>query len=121
LNESFPYMLPAEGQLQEPQVLKLCNVLKKYDQKLAIAAVAGMLTIPKFQANCYRLEILAHLIVASCSGNAKLTSKHISNWLNRQLGDYPISTMEDPAEDNGMDAHFLRRHQSAKVEFLQTT
>ncbi|GEM_PF-2654263 len=24
-------------------------------------------------------------------------------------------------EDNGMDAHFLRRHQSAKVEFLQTT
>lgn len=99
MNESFPYMLPAEGQLQEPQVLKFCNVLKKYDQKLAIAAVAGMLTIPKFQANCYRLEILAHLIVASCSGNAKLTSKHISNWLNRQLGDYPISTMEDPAED----------------------
>lgn len=92
-------MLPNEGQLQEPQVLKLCNVLKKYDQKLAIAAVAGMLTIPKYQANCYRLEILAHLIVASCSGNAKLTSKHISNWLNRQLGDYPICTMEDPAED----------------------
>ncbi|SKD05375.1 hypothetical protein SAMN05446934_9605 [Paraburkholderia hospita] len=47
----------------------------------------------------YRLEILAHFIVANCEGNTPVSPKNVLNWLNRQLGKHPIATMEDPPED----------------------
>lgn len=61
--------------------------------------VAGMLTAPDLQANCYRLELLAHLAAANCKGKLKPSRKHLSNWLNRQLGVDTVAWMEDPPED----------------------
>jgi hypothetical protein len=58
-----------------------------------------MLTIPRLQANCYRLELLAHLVVACCRGSTAVTNKHVAHWLNRQLGHHSIAAMEDPPED----------------------
>lgn len=99
MEESFPYLFAIKGQLNEPSVQLLARVLTKYNQKEALSVVSGMLTLPHLQANCFRLELLVHLIVANCIGIEKVTVKHITHWLNRQLGNRTIASMEDPAED----------------------
>jgi hypothetical protein len=102
--QNFPMAIPpfapnlGGADMQSRNMLSLANVLKNYSKQHVIALAAGMLTVPKFQANCYRLEILIHLAVANCSGKTKPTRQHIMNWLNRQLGDH-AALMEDPVED----------------------
>jgi hypothetical protein len=80
-------------------VQHLRQVLRKYSKKQALSAVAGLLTVPRFQANTYRLEILVHLVVSSCQGEMPVKPKNVVNWLNRQLGGHPVASMEDPSED----------------------
>lgn len=82
-----------------PEVRRLATILEKYDRRAAISQAAGMLVVPKFQANTYRLEFLVHLAVASCSGSQKVSWKHLEHWLNRQLGIRNIAGLEDPPED----------------------
>ncbi|WP_157265489.1 hypothetical protein [Thiobacillus thioparus] len=92
-----PFLFAGEGQMNTPEVQKLANVLRGYDKREAISLVAGLLTVPRLQANCFRLELLAQLIAANCDGSKKPTWQHISHWLNRQLS--AVAWAEDPPED----------------------
>ncbi|MGV0954651.1 MAG: hypothetical protein ACOYBR_10090 [Fluviibacter sp.] len=92
-----PFLFAGEGQMNTPEVQRLANVLRGYDRKEAISLVAGLLTVPSLQANCFRLELLVHLVAANCVGNKKPTWQHISHWLNRQLS--AVAWAEDPPED----------------------
>lgn len=92
-----PFLFANEGQLSTPEVQQLANVLRGYDKRGAVSIVAGLLTVPKLQANCFRFELLVQLIAANCMGKKKPTWQHISHWLNRQLS--AVAWAEDPPED----------------------
>jgi len=109
----YPFELNASRRLDVTAVPHLPNMLAKYSKRQALAAVAGLMTLPQFQASTYRLEILTHFIVANCEGNTPVSPKNVLNWLNRQLGKHPVATMEDPPEDM-----FVVNVVSAVGEFL---
>lgn len=92
-----PFLFSGEGQMNTPEVQQLANVLRGYDKRKVISLVAGLLTVPRLQANCFRLELLVQLIAANCVGTKKPTWRHISHWLNRQLS--AVAWAEDPPED----------------------
>lgn len=95
----YPFEFNPSRRLDVTAVPHLPSILAKYSKTQALAAVAGLMTLPQFQASTYRLEILAHFIVANCEGNTPVGPKNVLNWLNRQLGKHPVATMEDPPED----------------------
>ncbi len=99
MDPQFPFDVPDRNPFDATAVQRLRQVLKKYSKKQALEAVSGLMTLPQFQANCYRLEVLAHLVVSSCEGQNSVASRNVLNWLNRQLGGRPVATMEDPPED----------------------
>ncbi len=63
-----------------------------------IAAVAGLLTIPDLQANCFRLEILVHLAAAFCRGRVSAKASDIK-FLYDALDEGMCGRVEDPAEN----------------------
>jgi hypothetical protein len=88
VDPQFPFDVPDRNPFEATSVQPLRQVLKKYSKKLALAAVSGLMTLPQFQANCYRLEVLAHLVVSGCEGQNAVAPKNVLNWLNRQLGSH---------------------------------
>lgn len=82
-----------------PKIKHLSEVLRKYDLEQTLGCIAGLLTDPTLQANAFRLELLAKLVLGTCRGRTKATPTHVMHWLNRQLGEHPFATMEDPPED----------------------
>lgn len=100
MNDSmFPFLPNADGHMEHPKVHLLADVLKGYDLSSTVAKIAGLATVPRFQANSYRVEILSIIAVACCAGTKRPTWQHLRTWLNRQLGTFEIACMEDPAED----------------------
>ena len=77
----------------------LSKDLSGYDFELTIEKLAGLLTIPSLQANTGRLEVLAHLAVAQCSGEREPTSEEIGSWVNASEASKVVVPLEDPAED----------------------
>lgn len=63
-----------------------------------LALVGSMLTLPEFQANFYRLEVLVHLAALYANGKSRPTAAQVSAWFN-QLGKGTCGRLEDPAED----------------------
>ena len=64
----------------------------------SVAAIGGMLTLPRFAAQGFRLEFLSHLAVAYSRGSWPLTRWRLRRWLNGPLAEW-IARMEDPPED----------------------
>jgi hypothetical protein len=95
----FTFLPYANGHMEHPKVHLLAGVLKGYDLSWTVAKIAGLATVPRFQANSYRVEILSMIAVACCAGTKRPTWQHFRTWLNRQLGTFEIACMEDPAED----------------------
>ncbi len=87
------------SRLEDAKSQLLGKVLVDYDRGSVASAVGGLMTLPGFQANCVRLEVLAQLAVGVCAGNKKPTHQHLNTWLNRQLGNSELVVLEDPAED----------------------
>lgn len=85
--------------MNHPKAKLLASVLRNYDLRSTVSQIAGISTIPRFQANSYRLEFLTLLAVACCDGKVCPSWKNLDHWLNRQLGVSEIARMEDPAED----------------------
>ncbi|MBC8745352.1 MULTISPECIES: hypothetical protein [Paraburkholderia] len=108
-----PFDVSSSKRFEVTVARNLPKILSKYSKRRALSAVSGLLTLPQFQANTYRLEILAHLIAANCTGETMVGPKNVLNWLNRQLGTHPVATMEDPPEDV-----FVTNIVSLKGEFL---
>jgi hypothetical protein len=97
---SLPPFLGAVGpQPDHPKIQLLYKVLRDYDLRRTVSVIAGMLTLPEFQANAYRLEVLVNIAVGACAGKTRLEPRHLDTWLNRQLLVPGIANMEDPAED----------------------
>jgi hypothetical protein len=77
-----------------PDIVAAMRPMRALD---AIAAVAGLLTVPELQANCFRLEVLVHLTVAFCRGHITPAPTEIKSLFDR-LDEGICGRMEDPAE-----------------------
>lgn len=97
--ESLPLLGGFFPRSKHPKVALLTKVLSNYDLMRTVSSLAGMLTVPEFQANAVRLELLVHIAVSCCNGKGRIESRHLDTWLNRQLGVPEIASMEDPPED----------------------
>jgi len=88
------------------QIEKIRESLPELDKSLATfdlpngaATIAGLMLLPEFQSNAVRLEALSHLFCLRASGDQRVTSEHLSTWLNEDLGNSLACRMEDPSED----------------------
>lgn len=87
----------ARASQDSPAIVELRNKLTRYDRALTATAVAGLLTVPSLQANCYRFELLQQLVLENCQGTLAPTAKDILSWLNCDLAE--AARLEDPVED----------------------
>lgn len=69
----------------------------RFDLHKSIAAIGGLLTVPRLQANALRLEAIAHLVLANCNGRQSPTLQSASRWFKR-VGAH-IGHLEDPVAD----------------------
>lgn len=73
--------------------------LGAFDFPQAARLVAGLSLHPKFHANTIRIEVLEHLIAASCRKRAKAELDDLVDWLEKGMAESPVARMEDPVED----------------------
>lgn len=85
--------------LTASELHRISGHLRTYDPKSAIAQLGGLLTVPALQANTIRIETLVHLAIAHCHGRCDLRRSEIGHMLNEQLGETPVTLLEDPIED----------------------
>lgn len=76
----------------------LIRDLSSYDPKVAIPLLASLLTLPEYQSQCIRLEILVALAVIYCKGRKKAKIREAVRWFS-QIGKSHCVAGEDPAED----------------------
>jgi hypothetical protein len=76
----------------------LIRDLSRYDPTVTIPLLASLLTLPKLQSHCIRLEILVALAVVHCRGRKKANINQAVRWFF-QVGKSQCVAGEDPAED----------------------
>lgn len=76
----------------------LVRDLARYDHSVAVPLLASLLTVPEYQSNCIRLEILVALAVAHCRGRKKANIIEVIRWFSL-IGQSQCVSGEDPAED----------------------
>lgn len=76
----------------------LVRDLSGYDPIIAVPLIASLLTIPKYQSNCLRLELLAILAWRYCQGKKKAHIGQAVRWFYA-IGKSKAAFGEDPAED----------------------
>lgn len=76
----------------------LVHSLSRYDPTFAVPLLASLLTLPNYQSNCIRLEILVALAVLYCRGQKKASINDAVRWFS-QIGKSRCVSGEDPAED----------------------
>lgn len=72
--------------------------MKGYSLKKTLPLLSSLLTLPNYQSNCLRLELLVALAVVLCSGKRKASISDIARWYD-QIGRTQCVLGEDPAED----------------------
>ena len=77
---------------------ELVRDLKKYDPVGVVPLLAGLLTVPDYQSNCIRLEILVALAVTYCRGRKKAHIEQAKKWFHL-IGTSQCIHGEAPAED----------------------
>jgi hypothetical protein len=85
--------------IKSPETAQLSLLLSKYEPRFTIARIAGLFTVPQFQANTIRIEVLVHLAVAHCAGKKEPGYSDLEEWLNQHLGQTELARLEDPVED----------------------
>src|SRR2546421_7896483 len=78
---------------------ELGRALKEFDPEFTIPAIAGLLTVPEYQAANIRIELLLHLAVLHCRGGKRPRITDVARWLQITLANLPVRRMEDPLED----------------------
>jgi hypothetical protein len=76
----------------------LVNDLSRCEPSALIASIAGLMTIPEWQASTLRVEVLQHLAVSSAKGKKKAKQTDLKSWLT-ELGEGMAGRLEDPSED----------------------
>ncbi len=77
---------------------ELCADISRFDRIYAIPLLSALLTIPEYQSNCIRLELLVTLAVMHCHGGKTPNLNDVTRWY-AQIGKSPCVCGEDPAED----------------------
>ena len=78
---------------------ELIHDLRRFDPLTTIPLLSGLLTVPEYQTQCIRLEILVAVAITYCSGTKKPSLKELSYWYSK-IGDSHCVIGEDPAEDS---------------------
>lgn len=76
----------------------LIQDLSRFDLISTITLLAGLLTVPKLQSHCLRIEVLIHLAIVYCNGSKKCNNNQVIKWFS-YIGNSKVSYAEDPAED----------------------
>lgn len=76
----------------------LIRDLSSYDPDITVPFLAGLLTLPKYQSHCIRLEILVTLAIVFCKGRKRPNVRQAIRWFF-QIGKSRCVAGEDPAED----------------------
>lgn len=76
----------------------LIKDLSGYDPKIAVPLIASLMTVPKYQSNCLRLELLATLAWRHCNGKKRANIGQAVRWFH-SIGKSRSAYGEDPAED----------------------
>jgi hypothetical protein len=76
----------------------LVRDLSAYDPAVAVPLLASLLTLPEYQSQCIRLEILVALAVLHCRGQKKPALRSVARWFH-QIGNSKATLSEDLAED----------------------
>ena len=76
----------------------LVRDLANYDPAATVPLLAGLLTLPDYQSNCIRFEILVVLAVRHCHGRKRAHVEQAKQWF-LQIGKSRCALAEDPAED----------------------
>lgn len=74
------------------------RAMKRCSLSSCLSCFGAMLTLPEFQSNNRRLEVLIHLALMFARGRVSITPGKASAWFN-QLGKGTCGRVEDPAED----------------------
>lgn len=74
------------------------KVMVKYSLEHCLKFLGAMLTLPEFQSNAYRLEVLVHMACLCAKGKLRPTAGHAAAWFNN-LDNGTCGRREDPAED----------------------
>ena len=77
---------------------RLVAEISNYNSKESIALVSSLLTLPEYQTQCIRLEVLAILVTLYSDGKRKPYIKQIKKWF-KEIGKSKCCIGEDPAED----------------------
>ena len=77
---------------------KLVQAIEKFDPRETAAAFGAMLCSPGLQANCVRLEALAHLALTAGAGSKIPKASDLQRWFDK-LAEGVCGHSEDPAED----------------------
>lgn len=98
--DGYPEFLSGQhSQFHHPKVRQLLKVLGSYSLEKTLPLAAGLCTVPRYQANIYRIELFVQAVVAGCKGKRTPTWQQLHTWLNFFVGDFEISCLEDPPED----------------------
>lgn len=76
----------------------LCSDLSRFSRLQAVALLSALLTLPEYQSNCIRLELLVALAVMHCHGQKTPNLNDVGRWY-LDIGKSPCVSGEDPAED----------------------
>ncbi len=91
----------SKGTLRISELLESCGEFSSSIRLLhpikAIATIGGLLTHPGLQANCLRLEAMAHLAVCEARGKQKPNGKLITKFFHSL--ENSLGVLEDPIED----------------------
>ena len=77
---------------------KLVSALKRYNVFSTVTLFSGLLTLPEYQSQAIRLELLIRLALVHCRGTRKPTLGNARTWF-RWIGTTRSVLGEDPAED----------------------
>ncbi|MEM7545375.1 MAG: hypothetical protein AAF367_07565 [Pseudomonadota bacterium] len=100
MTDRFPNIHEIQARMRqssEAKVLKFSNSLSKYDRKVTLGAISGMLMMPIFHASNFRLEMLAHAAASICEGGNFPRQRDLISWFS-ESGKI-VGYQEDPAED----------------------
>lgn len=94
---NFPKMSSSYGEfIKEYPVV--ASGLSGCSLEHCLAIIGSMLTLPEFQSNAYRLEVLIHLAFLCAKGKGRPSQAQIVAWFN-QLDKGTCGRQEDPAEN----------------------
>ncbi|MCB1050161.1 MAG: hypothetical protein KDC71_06125 [Acidobacteria bacterium] len=74
------------------------KAMARYSREHCLSFLGSMLTLPDYQSNAFRLEVLTHMAFLCAKGKSQPTAGHAAAWFNN-LGSGTCGRQEDPAED----------------------